>query len=180
MIMKKLVFLFLFITNNAFAQYVPFNLQRRDNIGVFHQSLEKFDRVGNEANEQYRKLQLMLAEYGDKLYNDEETQLWYYNYKKNIERNYESLKSLGPYDARDYAIRKQGEIANDPELMARIRTTTEYYTALRNIQQRSDMSQQEKKDWMLEHPYCFIPIVNREGEIIGGRLGTIVELDVDK
>lgn len=178
--MKKLVILFLAIANSAFAQYVPFNLQRRDNIDVLQQSLDKLDRVGNEATEQYSKLQLLLAEYGGKLNNDEETLLWFDDYKNKIERSYESMRSLGPYDARDYAIRKQGEIANDPELMARIRTANEYQAALQSIRQRSDMSQQEKADWIAEHPYCFIPIANSEGKIIGGKLGTKAELEAYK
>jgi len=179
--MRKAIFLLSMFTTCAYAQFQPYVYEpRQQNYTILQQSLDKLDRIGNEATEQYSKLQLLLAEYGGKLYNDEETLLWFDNYKKGIERSYESIRSLGPYDARDYAIRKQGEIANDPELMARIRTANEYHEAVQRVQQRSDMSQQEKKDWISEHPYCFIPIANSDGKIIGGKLGTKSELEAYK
>ena len=179
--MRKALFLLSMFTTCAYAQFQPYVYKpRQQDYSILQQSLDKLDRVGNEATEQYSKLQLLLAEYGGKLYNDEETLLWFDNYKKKIERSYESMRGLGPYDARDYAIRKQGEIANDPELMARIRTANEYQAAVQSIWQRSDMSQQEKTEWIAEHPYCFIPIANSEGIIIGGKLGTKAELEAYK
>ena len=171
--MRKIFLLLSMVSTCVFAQYKPFVLQRQhQNNTILHQSLDKLDRVSKEADEQYCKLQLLLAEYGGKLNNDKETLLWFDDYKKKIARSYESMRSRGPYDARDYAIRKQGEIAVDPELMARIRTANEYHAEVQSILQRSDMSQKEKLDWIAEHPYCFIPIKNSEGEIIGGKLGT--------
>lgn len=176
--MRKIFLLLSMVSTCAFAQYTPFVLQRQqqDNT-ILQQSLDKLDRVNNEANEQYSKLQMLLSEYGSKLNNDGETLLWFDDYKRRIEHSFESLRSLGPYDARDYAIRKQGEIINDPELIARIRTANEYKAAVQSIQERSDMSQQEKRDWIIDHPYCFIPITNSAGTIIGGKLGTKAELE---
>lgn len=174
--MKKLSFLFLLITNYCYAQYIPFNLQRSDNAAILQQSFEQMERRQNEANVQYSKLQMMLAEYGSQLKNDEATLIWFDQYKRNIASSFSSLSSLGWGDARDYAIRKQGEIANDPELMARIRTAKEYNAAVKNIQERKDMSQEDKQEWQLNHPYCFIPIMNSDDKIIGGKLGTKAEL----
>lgn len=179
--MRKAFLLLSMVTTCAYAQFQP-NVYKpiEQDYTILQRSLEKLDRVSNEANEQYSKLQLLLAEYGGKLYNDEETLLWFDDYKKNIERGYESMRELGPYDARRYAISKQGEIATDPELMARIRTANEYQTAVQSIRQRSDMSQQEKTDWITDHPYCFIPVANGDGKIIGGKLGTKAELEAYK
>lgn len=174
--MKKALLLLSFITTCTYAQYVYKPLDS----SILQQALEKRNRAEQEANEQYSKLLLKLAEYGSRLNNDDETLLWFDDYKKEIDRSYISyLRSFGPFDARNYAIRKQGEIANDPELMARIRTANEYRATMQSIQQ-SNMSQQEKTDWVAEHPYCFIPIVNSEGEIIGGKLGTKAELEAYK
>lgn len=174
--MKKALLLLSFITTCTYAQYVYKPLDP----SILQQALEKRNRAEQEANEQYSKLLLKLAEYGSRLNNDDETLLWFDDYKKEIDRSYISyLRSFGPFDARNYAIRKQGEIANDPELMARIRTANEYRATMQSIQQ-SDMSQQEKTDWVAEHPYCFIPIVNSEGKIIGGKLGTKAELEAYK
>lgn len=184
--MRKAFLLLSMVTTCAYAQFQPAQFQPfvykpiKQDYTILQQSLEKLERVSNEANEQYSKLQLLLAEYGSKLYNDEETLLWFDDYKKKIARSYESMRGLGPYDARRYAIRKQGEIANDPELMARIRTANEYQAAVQSIRQCSDMSLQEKTDWIANHPYCFIPIANGEGEIIGGKLGTKAELEAYK
>ena len=187
LIMRKAFLLLSMVTTCAYAQFQPYVFKgtqlykpiQEDNT-ILQQSIEKLERASYEATEQYSKLQLLLAEYGDKLYNDEETLLWFDKYKKEIEQSYESMRGFGPYDARNYAIRKQGEIANDPELMARIRTANEYRAAVQSIRQRSDMSQQEKMDWIADHPYCFIPIANSDGKIIGGKLGTKAELEAYK
>lgn len=176
--MRKAFLLLSMVTSCAYAQFQPIVYKPiTPDYTILQRSFEKLDRVRNEATEQYGKLQLLLAEYGGKLYNDEETLFWFDDYKKKIERGYESL---GPYEARTYAIRKQGEIANDPELMARIRTANEYQAAVQSIRECSDMSMQEKTDWIANHPYCFIPIANGEGEIIGGKLGTKAELEAYK
>ena len=85
------------VTTCAYAQFQPYVYKpRQQDYTILQQSLEKLDRVSNEATEQYSKLQLLLAEYGGKLYNDEETLLWFDKYKKNIERSYESMRGLGP------------------------------------------------------------------------------------
>lgn len=186
LIMRKAFLLLSMVTTCAYAQFQPIVYKQFQPIvykpktpdyTILQRSLEKLDRVRNEATEQYSKLQLLLAEYGGKLYNDEETLLWFDDYKKKIERGYESLE---PYEARSYAIRKQGEIANDPELIARIRTANEYQAAVQSIRECSDMSMQEKTDWIANHPYCFIPIANGDGKIIGGKLGTKAELEAYK
>lgn len=176
--MRKAFLLLSMISTCAYAQFQPYVYKpRQQDYSILQQSLDKLDRVNNEANEQFSILQMLLAEYGSKLNNDEETLIWFDNYKRRIESSFESMRTLGPYDARDYAIRKQGEIMNDPELTARIRTANEYRAAVQSIQERSDMSQQEKRDWIIDHPYCFIPITNSNGIIIGGKLGTKAELE---
>ena len=119
----------------------------------------------------------MLAEYGNRLNNDEATLKWFDNYKKDIERAFNTLSSVGWDDARDYAIEKQSYIANDPELKARIRTAQEYQSLVKNIKESKYFSQDEKREWILNHPYYFIPMVNGEGVIIGGSLGTKAQLD---
>ena len=181
---KKVVILFsLFISIPVFAQYVPFQLHRnsQSNLSVLENSLQKMDNQINEANEEYQNLQIILAEYGNQLNNDQETLVWFDEYKDKIRSSFNSFMNRGyAVDARDYCIRKKGEIAADPELNARIRTAKEYQTAVNRIQERTDMSQDDKNEWMFFHPYCFIPIVNNDGKVIGGKLGTEEELEAYK
>lgn len=167
----------MFVVNLCYAQYEPFKLQRRDNTAILQQAYEKMDIQQREATEQFSKLQIMLGEYGDQLNNDEATLIWFDNYKMNIKKTFERLFNHSWGEAEDYAIRMQGEIVNDPELKARIRTSKEYQLEVKSIQERKDMSIEEKKEWMRKHPYCFIPILNNEGKIVGGKLGTKAELE---
>lgn len=178
---KALVGFLLYLSSSSYAQYATFTPQvyqpKQHDISILQRSLEQIERRNIEANEQYKKLQLLLAEYAGKLYNDEETLNWFNDYKKSISEAFGTLMGLGADEARDYAIRKQGQIALDPELNARIRTTTEYVEMRKTIDNRSDLSWKEKDEWRENHPYCFIPIRNGEGEVIGGRLGSKSEYD---
>lgn len=182
MIMKKAILgLLISLSSSSYAQYATFTPQvyqpqQHDN-SILQRSLEQIERRNMEANEQYSKLQMLLAEYAGKLYNDEETLNWFYNYRKSINDAFESIRNIGADEARDYAIRKQGQIALDPELNARIRTATEYVEMRQAIEKRSDISWKEKDEWSKNHPYCFVPIRNGEGEVIGGRLGSKSEYE---
>ena len=116
---------------------------------------------------------MMLAEYGYQLYNDEATLIWFDKYKKEIKDNFYTLSEIDSNEARNYAVRMQGEILIDPELQARIRTSNEYRAIIRNIQERKDLSQEDKRTWIISHPYRFAPILNEKGKIIGGKLDGI-------
>ena len=152
------------------------NFKQMD-YSVLQRSLDKVERRMNEASEQYLKLCKMLGEYEIQLYNDTETKSWFSNYKKEIIQKYDSLSEHGRWgEAKNYSVREIGRIATDSELMARISTAREYETLIADLQKRTDMSQEEKHAWILDHPYCFIPIVDSSGNIIGGRLGTKAEL----
>lgn len=152
------------------------NFKPRD-YSILERSLDKMEKRMNEATEQYLKLCKMLGEYEVQLYNDVETRSWFSNYKKEIIQLFDSLSEEGRWgEAKNYAVRQIGRIATDSELMARISTAREYETIIADIQKNADMTQEEKHYWILEHPYCFIPIIDSSGDIIGGRLGTKAEL----
>jgi hypothetical protein len=179
--MKKILLLLSMVASYGYAQYATFTPQvykpvQRDN-SILQRSLEQIERRQTEANEQFSKLQMMLAEYAAKLYNDEATLVWFDEYKRSIHDAYNTLTTIGWDEARNYAIRMQGNIAIDPELTARIKTASEYVSKRKAIEDRSDMNWQEKSKWMENNPYCFVPIKNHEGEVIGGRLGSKAEYD---
>ena len=179
--MKKILLLMSMVASYGYAQYATFTPQvykpvQRDN-SILQRSFEQIERRQTEANEQFSKLQMMLAEYAAKLYNDEATLVWFDEYKRSIHDAYNTLTTIGWDEARNYAIRMQGNIAIDPELTARIKTASEYVSKRKAIEDRSDMNWQEKSEWMENNPYCFVPIKNHEGEVIGGRLGSKAEYD---
>ncbi len=65
LIMRKAFLLLSMVTTCAYAQFQPYVYKpRQQDYTILQQSLEKLDRVSNEATEQYSKLQLLLAEYG--------------------------------------------------------------------------------------------------------------------
>ena len=180
--MRNIVLLLFMAVNcycyGQFATFTPQVYQPvQHDYSALQRSLEQIETRKNEAIAQFQHLKIMLAEYGNRLNNDEATLKWFDNYKKDIERAFNTLSSVGWDDARDYAIEKQSYIANDPELKARIRTAQEYQSLVKKIKESKYFSQDEKREWILNHPYYFIPMVNGEGVIIGGSLGTKAQLD---
>lgn len=179
--MRKVFLLLSVIASYSYAQYATFTPQTyqpiQQDYSILQRSLEQIERRQNEANEQYNKLQIMLAEYGAKLYNDEITMIWFDEYKKDIRNTFNSLSVIGWGEAKDYAIRQQGEIACDPELAARIRTANEYIAKRKAIEERTDMDWKQKNEWKENNPYYFVPIKDNQGNIISGRLGSKVELE---
>ena len=170
-----------FATISSYAQYATFTPQVykpvQQDYSILQRSLEQIEQRKNEANEQFSRLQLLLAEYGAKLHNDETTLIWFDEYKKHISESFYTLSTIEWGDARDYAIRKQGEIATDPELVSRIRTANEYIERCNAIEERTDMNWKEKDEWKTNNPYCYVPIKNSEGKVVGGRLGSKSELE---
>ncbi len=181
--MRKLSFLFMLMAfHYSFAQWTTFTPQVyrpvQPDYSILQRSLEKIEQRRNEANEQYSRLMMLLGEYGMQLNGDEQTLIWFDNYKKDIQKSFNSLSAIGCWGkARNYVVRKQGEIANDPELQARIKTAQEYRATVANMQGRSDMSQEEKRKWIINNPYCFVAVKNNDDKVIGGRLGSKAELE---
>lgn len=71
---KALVGFLLYLSSSSYAQYATFTPQvyqpKQHDNSILQRSLEQIERRNIEANEQYKKLQLLLAEYAGKLYND--------------------------------------------------------------------------------------------------------------
>ena len=146
-------------------------VNRSSTLNAIQNSLQTIDNKMNAANEEYSNLKKQLAEYREQLNDDEATLSWFSDFVDYIEADYESYTKK--YDwggAYNYCISKKGDLAIDPELRARIRTSKEYK------EMQSGMGYQERLEWKMANPYCFIPITNDQGKIIGGKLGTPEEL----
>lgn len=98
--MKKIIFgILINFSICSYAQWATFTPQvyqpKQHDNSILQRSLEQIERRNMEANEQYNKLQMLFAEYAGKLYNDEETQNWFYNYRKSINESFETIRTIG-------------------------------------------------------------------------------------
>ena len=175
--------LFFFV---AYAQYgfqvepfqaVPFEPGERPNIKILESSLDEIENNKTEAYQRLSSLEIFIAEYRLKINQDYESLDWFEQFRNNYVSDIKSLITYGLYrDAIYAAIEYKGEIANNAELLARIRTSAEYKDRIYYIQSRSDIDWDTKQQLIEETPYCFVPYKNEWGEIIGGRLGSAQEL----
>ncbi len=149
----------------------------RQNLQIYQQAINKISNDIDKANDEYQALLLELSEYLDKLNNDKETLSWFNDYKQSITDSFNSMVKFDPAGARNYCIKMKGEVALNSELRARVRTSEEYKEEMRYIKYRSDLSEAEKKEYIENHPYVFIPIYDDDHKVIGGRLGTKQELN---
>ena len=94
--MRKLSLLFMLMAfHYSFAQWATFTPQVykpvQPDYSILQRSLEKIEQRRNEANEQYSRLMMLLGEYGMQLNGDEQTLIWFDNYKKDIQKSFNSL-----------------------------------------------------------------------------------------
>lgn len=158
------------------AQYNP----QQSNHSTYNSLSRTFEIIAQrekEASQQLSNLNVLLANYALILNNDELTLTWYENFKRKYLDTVEEFIRFGDHaTAIEYAIRYQGEIVNNAELLARIRTSKEYKEKITLINSTIDLDWNSKQNMIADNPYCFVPYKNDEGEIIGGRLGSKAEL----
>lgn len=173
-----------FTITGVFAQFSPATFSgsvftpAQTDMSVLQQSMKQNEERQKTAYEEYNKLQIFLSEYQKQLNNDEKTLQWFAEFQKKKLSPIESFMRIGDYgNAIKYAILYRGKIANDPELIARLQTTKEYQEKVKAIMMNTYMDPQQKEDWIRNNPYYFIPIMNTDGTVIGGKLGTKDELE---
>lgn len=158
------------------AQYNP----QQSNHSTYNSLSRSFEIIAQrerEANQQLSNLNVLLANYALMLNNDELTLTWFENFKRIYLGTVEEFINFGDHaTAIEYAITYQGEIVNNAELLARIRTSKEYKEKIALINSRTDLDWNSKQNLIADNPYCFVPYKNDKGEIIGGRLGSKEEL----
>ena len=144
---------------------------------LLQRSLQQMERRKIAASEAISNLHVAFANYNTLLHQDQETMSWFNNLRSTVIDNVEASRNMGNYgDALELATISMGELASHAELQARIRTNKEYEEKKLMVLS-SNLSYQEKQEWLDNNPYCFIPMFNNEGKVIGGRLGTKSELE---
>ena len=168
------VFVMSLSMNIAQAQFTPtvfkpveYHPQTRD-YSTLERSFRQQEDRSTVAYQKYTELAQLIGEKRMKISNDRETLEWF---SVNIDSKLKDVKSgleVGDYaGARDLAVRAMGEIQSDTELMRRIQTYEEYKRVVRSIQDRTDLTYQQKQDWYNTYKYKFVPMLNSSGEVIG-------------
>jgi hypothetical protein len=160
--------------NLAYAQFRPtvftpveYKPQYTD-YSTLERSFQQQENRSNMAYQKYSELAQLIGEKRSKISNDKETLLWF---SRNIDKKLEDVKtslSVGDYQgAIERATRAMGDIISDIELTRRIQTYEEYRNTVEYIKDRTDLSYQQKQEWLDTYVYKFVPIYNSTGEIIG-------------
>lgn len=131
-------------------------------------SFQQQENRSNIAYQKYSELAQLIGEKRQKISNDKETLEWFSN---NIDTKLKDVRvSLEVADyqgAIERATRAMGDINSNTELIRRIQTYEEYKSIVQSVQTRTDLSYQQKQEWMNRYTYKFVPILNIEGKIIG-------------
>ena len=167
-------FLFAIFINIAQAQNKPtvFQSQTFQPQTIDYSRLERsFQQQENRSKMAYQKyfeLAQLIGEIRQQISNDRETLEWFSN---NIDTKLKavngSLEVADYQGAIDRASKAIGDIKNNTELIRRIQTYEEYQSIVQKLQKRTDLSDQQKMEWMEIYKYKFVPICNSEGKVIG-------------
>lgn len=129
---------------------------------------EKQEKRRNQAYQNYSELAQLIGENRQLISNDIETLIWFEDNINSMTKRVESSLNIGDYStASNLATKYIGEIYSHTELNCRIRTYKEYVTAVQSVQERTDLSYQQKQAWFEMYKYKFVPICDAEGKILG-------------
>ena len=167
-------FLMAIFVNLAQAQFKPTVFQPQTyqpqtiDYSILERSFQQQENRSNMAYQKYTELALLIGEKRQQISNDRETLEWFSN---NIDTELKTVKcSLEVADyqgAIDRASKAIGNIITNTELIRRIQTYEQYQSIVQQLQERTDLSYQQKMEWMETYRYKFVPIYNSEGKVIG-------------
>ena len=160
--------------NMTYAQFKPTVFQSQTyqpqttDYSRLERSFQQQENRSNIAYQKYSELAQLIGEKRQKISNDIETLEWFSN---NIDTKLKdvsvSLEVADYQGAIERATRAIGDINSNTELIRRIQTYEEYKSIVQSIQARTDLSYQQKQEWMNNYKYKFVPMLNSEGKIIG-------------
>lgn len=160
--------------NFAFAQWTPAVFQGSTyspqpvDYSTMRNSLQKQENRSNTASQKYSELAQLIGKKRSMISNDRETLEWF---SENISIKLDDVKSalnVGDYHgAITKATEAIGEIEYNTELMRRIQTYEEYKEIVKYIQERTDLTYQQKQEWKNTYKYKFVPMYNTAGHVIG-------------
>ena len=146
-----------------------FQTQPMPNYSILQNSFQQNESRQNNASQKYSELVQAIGETMQRLSPDVETRKWYKDFSDELLNGVELYRSAGDYAGMgNKAVQCIAKLRSNSELLARIQTYEEYKRIVQTVQQRTDLTSQEKNDWLIKYPYKFVPIYYK-GEVIGGR-----------
>ena len=164
------------MVNTANAQYNPPVFQgssirpRMGDVSILASSIRAREDRQVLALEAYNELIQVIENKRNELPQKVYTLKWFRENIDVLAKKVMSEIETGNYsNARTLAISYIGEINSNAELSARIQCYKEYKYYVNLIQNRSDLTYNQKQDWMSTYTYKFIPIYDAYGKVIGGK-----------
>ena len=137
---------------------------------ILERAMAKQEERKEKAITQQSLVKQALGKAREQLHQDDETLGWFDAKARKIEDDIKTASEVGDYaTALQTGIEAAGDIVNDTELNARIRTNAQYNEEYERQRQRvgKDISQATFNWWSKKNPYKYTNI-EQDGRIIGG------------
>ena len=121
----------------------------------------------DKANERKNAIDEALGKLEAQLHNDEETRIWFQNYKNNIQQEIADEINAGNYrSAIRLATDKASEMILNPEVQGRIKTNQQYQQIKEEQRKLAGNNQELFNYWLAKNPYTHKNIIDAEGNVI--------------
>lgn len=139
---------------------------------ILERAMAKQEERKEKAVTQQSLVKQALGKAREQLHQDDETLAWFDAKARKIEDDIKTASEVGDYaTALQTGIEAAGNIANDTELNARIRTNAQYNEEYNKQRQRigNGIGQATFDWWVKTNPYTHTNIYDKEGRITGAQ-----------
>ena len=139
---------------------------------ILERAMAKQEERKEKAVTQQSLVKQALGKAREQLHQDDETLAWFDAKARKIEDDIKIASEVGDYaTALQTGIEAAGNIANDTELNARIRTNAQYNEEYNKQQQRigNGIGQATFDWWVKTNPYTHTNIYDKEGRVTGAQ-----------
>lgn len=133
-------------------------------------ALSKYEDRKKEAYTEHSLVSQALGAVKSQLHRDPDTDNFVSKLSNEAESQINQYVEQGDYAGAIYASKQlASSIANNTELIARTRSNKDYEEKLKSVEERTDISPQTKARWKKQNQYSFTPILDADGNVIGGK-----------
>ena len=133
-------------------------------------ALFKNEERKKEAYTEHSIVSQALGTVKSQLHRDPDTDNFVNKLSQEAESQINQYVQNGDYSGAIYASKQlASSIANNTELIARSRSNKDYEEKLKSVEERTDISPQTKARWKKQNQYSFIPTLDSNGNVTGGK-----------
>lgn len=139
---------------------------------ILERAMAKQEERKEKAVTQQSLVKQALGKAREQLHQDDDTLAWFDAKARDIENNIQIVANVGDYDsALQTGIAAAGDIANDTELNARIRTNAQYNEEYELQRKRigNGINQATFDWWVKNNPYTHENIYDKDRNVIGAK-----------